>query len=61
MAEISYRFTELYFAGQDGNWDHVKYHSEKIDLALRLALERRPKRDLGAAWKRQGRLSMHMG
>ncbi len=44
MAEIGYRFTELYFAGQDGNWDYAKYQAEKIDLALRLALERRPKR-----------------
>ena len=44
MAEIGYRFTELYFAGQDGNWDYAKYQAEKIDLALRLALERRPRR-----------------
>jgi hypothetical protein len=44
MAEIGYRFTELCFAGQDGNWDYAKYQAEKIDLALRLALERRPKR-----------------
>jgi len=44
MAEVGYRFTELYFAGQDGNWDYAKYQAEKIDLALRLAVERRPKR-----------------
>jgi len=44
MAEIGYRFTELYFAGLDRNWDYAKYQAEKIDLALRLALERRPKR-----------------
>ena len=44
MAEIGYRFTELHFAGEDGNWDYAKYQAEKIDLALRLALERRPKR-----------------
>lgn len=44
MAEIGYRFTELYFAGEEGNWDYAKYQAEKIDLALRLALERRPKR-----------------
>ena len=44
MAEIGYRFTELHFAGQDGNWDYAKYQAEKIDLALRLAVERRPKR-----------------
>lgn len=44
MVEIGYRFTELHFAGKDGNWDYAKYQTEKIDLALRLALERRPKR-----------------
>lgn len=44
MWEIGYRFAELTFAGQDGNWDYAKYQAEKIDLALRLALERRPKR-----------------
>ena len=44
MAEIGYRFTELYYAGLDGNWDYATYQAQKIDLALRLALERRPKR-----------------
>lgn len=44
MWEIGYRFTELFYAGEDGNWDYAKYQAEKIDLALRLALERRPKR-----------------
>ncbi|HEY4580543.1 MAG TPA: hypothetical protein VIG89_05850, partial [Candidatus Acidoferrales bacterium] len=44
MAEIGYRFTELYFSGKDRNWDYAKYQTEKIDLALRLALVRRPKR-----------------
>ena len=48
MAEIGYRFTELYFAGKDKNWDYAKYQAEKIDLALRLALERRPKRAASA-------------
>jgi len=44
MMEIGYRFTELYFAGLDGNWDYADYQVQKIDLALRLALERRAKR-----------------
>ena len=44
MWEIGYRFTELFYAGENGNWDYAKYQIEKIDLALRLALERRPKR-----------------
>ncbi|MGH9812124.1 MAG: hypothetical protein ACRD4T_03215 [Candidatus Acidiferrales bacterium] len=44
MWEIGYRFTELFHGGEDGNWDYAKYQAEKIELALRLALERRPKR-----------------
>jgi len=44
MIEIGYRFNELYFAGQDRNWPYAQYQIEKIELALRLALERRPKR-----------------
>ncbi len=44
MVEVGYRFTELYFAGKEHNWDYAKYQAEKIDLTLRLGLERRPKR-----------------
>jgi hypothetical protein len=44
MVEVGYRFTELYFAGKEHNWDYAKYQAEKIDLAIRLGLERRPKR-----------------
>lgn len=44
MAEIGYRYGELHFATKKKNWDYAKYQTEKIDLALRLALERRPKR-----------------
>lgn len=48
MVEIGYRFSELYFAGQDGNWDYAKYQADKVRLALELALERRPKRTASA-------------
>jgi hypothetical protein len=48
MIEVGYRFTELYFAGLDRNWPYAKYQAEKIDLALELALERRPKREASA-------------
>lgn len=48
MAEVGYRFTELYFAGKDRNWDYAKYQTEKIDAAIRLGLERRPKRTQSA-------------
>jgi len=44
IAEIGYRYGELQFARKDRNWDYAKYQAEKIDLALRLSLERRPKR-----------------
>lgn len=44
MAEIGYRYGELLVAGRERNWDYAKYQAEKMDLSLRLALERRPKR-----------------
>jgi hypothetical protein len=44
MVEVGYRFTELYFAGQDQNWEYAKYQLEKLETALRLGFERRPKR-----------------
>ena len=44
MAEIGYRYGELHHAAKEKNWEYAKYQTEKMDLALRLALERRPKR-----------------
>ena len=44
MVEIGYRFNELYWAGRDRNWPYAKYQIEKVELAMKLALERRPKR-----------------
>jgi hypothetical protein len=44
MAEIGYRYGELLAAGRTRNWDYAQYQTEKIDLTLRLAVERRPKR-----------------
>jgi hypothetical protein len=48
MAEVGYRFSELYFAGQDRNWEYANYQAEKIQAAIRLGLERRPKRAASA-------------
>ncbi len=48
MVEVGYRFTELYLAGKGHNWDYAKYQAEKMDLAIRLGLERRPKRAASA-------------
>ncbi len=44
MAEIGYRYGELHFAAKERNWEYAEYQTEKIDLTMRLALERRPKR-----------------
>lgn len=44
MAETGYRYGELYWAGQDKNWDYAKYQAEKIRTAVRNGVERRPKR-----------------
>lgn len=48
MVEIGYRYGELTWAGKDQNWDYAAYQLEKIQLALELALERRPKRRASA-------------
>jgi hypothetical protein len=44
MVEIGYRYTELYWAGQDENWKFAEYQLEKIKTALENGVERRPKR-----------------
>ena len=49
MMEVGHRFRELFFAGQDENWDYADYQLEKIKTAIRLAMERRPKRAQSAA------------
>lgn len=55
MVEIGYRYGELAWAGKDHNWDYAAYQLEKIQLALELALERRPKRRASAeVFLRQG-------
>jgi hypothetical protein len=48
MVEMGYRYTELYWAGQDKNWAFAEYQVDKIRLALELSLERRPKRAASA-------------
>jgi hypothetical protein len=48
MIEIDHRFAELYFAGQDGNWGYAEHQVEHMELALELALERRPHRAASA-------------
>lgn len=44
MVETGYRYQELYWAGQDENWEYADYQLEKIQKAIENGLERRPKR-----------------
>lgn len=44
MVETGYRYQELYWAGQDQNWEYASYQLEKIKLAIENGLQRRPKR-----------------
>jgi hypothetical protein len=44
MMEIGHRYQELYWAGQDENWEYATYQLDKIKLSLTHALERRPLR-----------------
>lgn len=48
MIEVGYRYQELFWAGQDENWEYAKYQVEKINTAMEKGLERRPKRAASA-------------
>jgi hypothetical protein len=44
MMEVGYRYTELYWSAQDGNWELAEYHAEKLGDAIERGIERRPAR-----------------
>lgn len=44
MFETGYRYQELYWAGQDQNWEYADYQLEKIRKTIKNGLIRRPKR-----------------
>lgn len=44
MVEVSYRYSELYWAGMDENWDYADHQVEHIIEALEDGLKRRPLR-----------------
>jgi hypothetical protein len=44
MVETGYRYQELYWSGQDQNWEYSSYQLKKIKLTIENGLERRPKR-----------------
>jgi hypothetical protein len=48
MVETGYRYTELFWAGKDENWEYADYQLEKIRTAIENGLERRPKRAASA-------------
>lgn len=44
MMEVGYRYTEVYWAGQDENWLYAAYQLEEMEEALEHGYERRPER-----------------
>ena len=42
MAEVAYRYTEMYFGALDGNWDYAGHMAGHIKDAFDAGLERRP-------------------
>jgi len=48
MAETAYRYSELYWAGRDRNWDYADYQIGKIETAVANGVERRPRRAASA-------------
>ncbi|BFM45043.1 hypothetical protein CFS9_36840 [Flavobacterium sp. CFS9] len=48
MVETGYRYQELFWAGQDENWEYAHYQLEKIQKAIENGLERRPERSESA-------------
>lgn len=42
MAEVAYRYTEMYWGGVDGNWAYAEHMAQHLGEALNLGLERRP-------------------
>jgi hypothetical protein len=48
MVEVGYRYTELFWAGRDENWEFAAYQLDKIRHTIDLGTERRPKRAASA-------------
>ncbi|MCK9489991.1 MAG: hypothetical protein M0Q42_11505 [Xanthomonadales bacterium] len=49
MVEVDHRYRELYFAGQDRNWDYAAYQIAEMEEAIEYGLQRRPARAASAA------------
>jgi hypothetical protein len=48
MMEVHYRYEELYWAGQDQNWEYANYQLEHIIEAMEKGYERRPEREINS-------------
>jgi len=44
MIEVTYRYSELYWAGQDKNWGYAEHQVEHMEETIELGLQRRPQR-----------------
>lgn len=44
MVEVNYRFQELYWTGQNENWEYAEYQLEHLEEAIENGLVRRPGR-----------------
>lgn len=44
MVEVNYRFQELYWTGQNENWEFAEYQLEHLEEAIENGLVRRPQR-----------------
>ena len=42
MAEVAYRYTEMYFGAIDGNWEYAGHMGHELGGAVTVGLERRP-------------------
>jgi hypothetical protein len=42
MAEVAYRYTEMYFGGVDGNWGYAEHMAHELGNTIAIGLERRP-------------------
>jgi hypothetical protein len=49
MVEKGYRFSELYFAGRDGNWKYAELQAGKLNQIVQIMAQRNPKRAETAA------------
>ena len=48
MMEVGYRYSELYWAALDENWDYAEHQIEHIEEAMERGLVRRPERSNSA-------------